>query len=131
MKNKVLYILAISVFFMLSCSEQEPAEVSAEFTTNIVNNTLEVKQNFTIYLDQAKGEYFTYFKGDAPTNVFDPNSFNAKGIAVEEGVDSVLITSYRIPGEYQFTLVATSWGNYGEDFNQEYKSIDITVTEAQ
>ena len=97
--------------------------VSAEFTTNIQNNTLGTSERFTVYTDQAEGEFLAYFKGDKESTTWD----TGYGRTFSMGTDSLVISPYGTEGTYTFTVVATSYGNWGETVNRDVKSMEITV----
>lgn len=109
------------------CNEEAPLPVSATFTTNIQNNTLASNEGFTLYLSETHGEFLTYFKGSNEGNTFG----TGYGTSIELGIDSMRISPYGAEGTYSFTLVATSYGNWGETVEQDVQSIDITVVPAE
>jgi hypothetical protein len=130
MKRAILLIPAFLLILALSsCNKEEPLEVSAKFTTNIQNGTLTAKQSFTIYTGETTGEFLTYFKGGKVETTYGTGF----GIAIEPGIDSVLMTPYGWAVQespdttYTLTLVATSYGNWGETVAQDVQSIDIKV----
>ena len=126
-------ILLIPVFLLIlvlsSCNKEEPLEVSAKFTTNIQNGTLTADQSFTLFTGETSGEFLTYFKGDKVETTYG----TGYGVAIEAGLDSVPMSPYywavlESPDTtYTFTLVATSYGNWGETVAQDVQSIDIKV----
>ena len=124
MKSKI-YLLAMLTLFLIpyGCNKEDPMPVSASFKTNIVNSTLTTKQGFTVYTSEAKGEFLTYFKGSREDNSYGTGN----GTVMEAGTDSLVISSYGIEGTYTFTLVSTSYGNWGTTVAQDVQSIDITV----
>ncbi len=97
--------------------------VSAAFTTNLQNNTVTTQESVTFYTSDATGEFLTYFRGDQPENTFG----TGYGTTLELGTDSLTL-NYYTPGSYTFTLVATSYGNWGETVDQDIQSVDIHVT---
>lgn len=124
MKSNVIF-LAIALFMLVGsgCNKEEPLPVSARFTTNIQNNTLTTKQGFTVYLENAEGEFLAYFKGATEENSWG----TGYGIPIDAATDSLKISPYGAEGTYTFTLVATSYGNWGETVDQDVQSIDINV----
>jgi len=125
MKSNVISIaIALFVLAGFGCNKEEPLPVSAKFTTNIQNNTLTTKQGFTVYLEDAEGEFLAYFKGANEENSWG----TGYGIPVDAATDSLKISAYGAEGTYTFTLVATSYGNWGETRDQDVQSIDINVT---
>ncbi len=75
-----------------------------------------------IYLSDATGEFLTYFKGDLEDNTY-PTGY---GTTLEVGIDSLVLAYYN-EGTYTFTLVATSYGDWGETVAQDVQSVDINV----
>ena len=127
MKNRIYILTAISLFLVLSaCNTEDPMPVSALFTTNIQNN-LQVGQKFTVYTSESNGEFLTYFKGNSEETSYG----TGYGTGMELGTDSLVLSSYVSEGTYTFTLVATSYGNWGETVNQDVQSIDIVVVAAE
>ncbi len=128
MRHTIYYLLsACLVTLLLSCNKEEPQAVSAEFTTNIENNTLGLRDGFTVYTSETEGEFLTYFKGDSEESSW-PEGF---GTPFDEGTDSLVVSGYGAEGTFTFTVVATSYGNWGETVLQDVHSIDITVAAAE
>ncbi len=127
MKNSI-FILAILALLLIpcSCNKEEPAPVSAAFTTSLQNNTTTAGERVTFYTSEATGEFLTYFKGDQEESTYGTGF----GTLLEMGTDS-LILLYSSEGVYTFSLVATSYGNWGETLNQDVQSVDITVVPAK
>jgi hypothetical protein len=124
------FIIPVLVLLLMAgpgCNREEPLPVSARFTTNIQNNTLGAKDGFTVYLQEAQGEFLAYFKGATEENSWGTGF----GIPIDAATDSLKIAAYGAAGTYTFTLVATSYGNWGETVDQDVRSIEITVTEDQ
>ena len=125
MKSNIFFLtIALLVLVLTGCNKEAPMPVSAKFTTNIQNNTLTTKQAFTVYLADAEGEFLAYFKGATEENSWG----TGYGIPIDAATDSLNISAYGVEGTYTFTLVATSYGNWGETVEQDVQSIDITVT---
>jgi len=127
MKNNISF-LAILVFLVIStsCNKEEPAPTSAAFTTNMQNNTITAGTPVTIYLDEATGEFLTYFEGRDSSNTYG----TGYGTPLELGTDS-LVLNYFKEGTYTFTLVALAYGNWGETVSQDVQSVDIAVMAAE
>ena len=127
MKNNI-FILATLALFLLpySCNKEEPAPVSAAFTTNLQNNTMNAGERVTFYLEDATGEFLTYFRGDNEENSYG----TGYGTILDLGIDSLVLPYYN-EGTFTFTLVAISYGNWGETVSQDNQSIDITVEAAE
>lgn len=129
MKNNIKYIALVFVVVVIFCGcvNEEPQETSASFTTNIENGTLNTGEGFTLYLTDAKGEFLTYYKGDTEETTY---GIGTKGAALEDPeTDSLSISGYPQAGDYTFTLVAISYGNWSEDMAKDEQSITINVVD--
>ena len=127
MKNSIFSIAVILLFLVFSaCNKEEPQQVSALFTTNLQSNTMTAGAGVTIYTSEATGEFLTYFIGIDSTTTFGTGF----GTNIELGTDS-LVLNYYDEGTYTFTLVASSYGNWGETVNQDVQSVDINVVVAE
>ncbi len=127
MKNKI-YLLAILALFLIpySCNKEEPLPTSAAFTTSLQNNTQSAGESITFYTSNAKGEFLTYYKGAKEYNSYG----TGYGTVLEVGTDS-LILNYYDEGIFTFTLVAISYGNWGETVSQDVQSVEITIVAAE
>lgn len=126
MKKYILLTAVFAALLLTSCNTEDPLPVSAEFTTNIQNNTLATNEGFTVYTSEAEGEFLTYFKGNNEESSW-PDGF---GRSFEVGTDSVVLSAYGLEGTYTFTLVATSYGDWGETVDQDVQSVEINVVAA-
>ncbi len=136
MKKNQFFAAVIMLLVAYACNKEEPVTPSAEFTTNIENNTLNSGQGFVVYLDQTEGEFLTYFRGHRMSSTYDPNDPTREGSAISNDADSVVVAGYPAPSvgtdtTYTFTMVASSSGNWAEDYEQDVKSIDINVVAAE
>lgn len=129
MRPILIFSALLFLVSTLGCNKEEAITPSADFTTNLQDNTLQRGEPFVIYFDNVQGEFLTYFKGNNEENTYNPEDPTRKGVAFSNDLDSLEISAYNNPGEYVFTLVASSSGNWGEDYFQDTKSITITVTE--
>lgn len=128
MKNSIICITVVSLFLVLAaCNKEEPMPVSAKFTTNIQNNTLAANRGFTVYTSETEGEFLTYFRGSSEESSYG----TGYGTSMELGTDSLVFSSYGIEGTYTFSLVAISYGNWGETVIEDVQSIDIAVVAAE
>jgi hypothetical protein len=128
MKKYISFLALVALVMLISsCNKEDPLPVDATFTTNIEGNTLETREGFTVYTDQTEGEFLAYYKGDSEEN----NWGTGFGTPFEVGTDSLNLPGYAEAGSYTFTIVATSYGNWGETLEQDINSIDITVTESE
>jgi len=125
---KKLIILVSVILLSLGACQKEPAETpSAKFTTNIVNNTISKGAKFMLYLDQTDGEFITYFKGDAPKRTYNKDDYTITGSYVDPELDSVEVAGYGVVGEYTFTVLAITYGNWSGERLEAVDSIRITV----
>lgn len=124
----LIAVVALMVFFN-ACNKEDAIKPSADFTTNIENNTLMAGEQFTVYLDNVQGEFLVYFRGHTLQNTYDPNDPTRRGTPFAAERDSLIIPGY-IPSAdtvYVFTIVASSSGNWGNDYLQDVKSISVNV----
>lgn len=128
MKTKVVFFAAL-VFAMLlnwRCTKEEALEPRAEFTLSITDNVGYVMEDIVMRLQNAQGEFLTYYTGDLPNRIYHPDSNLVVGTAIDQSVDSVIF-KYRDPGTFQFTLLAASSGNWTEDYVTDTKTVEITI----
>jgi hypothetical protein len=128
---KQILISSALIFFLIviGCNKEEAITPSADFNTNLQNNTLKKGTSFTIYLENVQGEFLVYFKGNTEETTFNPEDPTRLGTPFSVDLDSLEIPAYNNVGEYTFTVVASSSGNWAEDYIQDTKSITITVVE--
>lgn len=127
MKKASIIIIFLMLVVTLACNKEEALKPSADFTTNIQGNTLPAGQGFTVYLDKVQGEFLVYFRGLTEATTYSPTDGRRLGTPFTSEVDSLSIGGYSAPGEYTFTIVASSSGNWTKDYEQDVKSITITV----
>ncbi len=134
MKRLIFLILMIAIV-VVSCNKEDALEPSANFTTNIENNTLMAGEGFTIYLDDVQGEFLVYFRGHNLESTYDASDPTRTGTIIPTDADSLQITGYPVnilnDTTFVFTVVASSSGNWAEDYLQDVKSIDINVLAPQ
>jgi hypothetical protein len=124
---KKLFLIIPFLFLASTGCQKEPAEKpAAKIRTNLVNNTVAKQKVFTIYLDQTHGDFITVFKGDSPKKTYKKDDFTVSGLAIESK-DSATVTGYPLTGEFTFTLLAVSYGNWGGERLEAIDSIRITV----
>jgi hypothetical protein len=129
MKNIVFAVIVLIIIILSSCNKEPAIEPSADFTTNLINNTTQVKTDFVIYTDKVKGEWATYFKANDSVHTYRTDFYRAIGVTLDLELDSVVIGGYSSAGSYPFTIVASSSGNWNKDYVQDVKTLTITVTE--
>jgi len=126
MKNIVI-IISVLLLGFCGCQKESAIIPCAKFTTNLVGDSIPKKTKFTIYLDQARGEYLVYFKGDVKSRTYNKNNLTATGSMIPENADSVQVTTYINPGVYTFTVLARSFGNWGKEELEAVDSLRIKV----
>lgn len=129
MKQLLIFSALIFLLISVGCNKEEAITPSADFTTNLQNNTLEKGTPFTVYLDNVQGEFLVYFKGNTEETTYDPEDPTRIGEPFSVDLDSLEIGGYNNVGEYVFTVVASSSGNWAEDYFQDTKSITINIVE--
>lgn len=128
---KKIIISAVVMLFIVTmgCNKEEAITPSADFTTNLENNTIKRGKGFTIYLDNVQGEFLVYFKGNNENSTYSADDPTRLGTPISRDLDSLNIAGYTATGEFTFTLISSSSGNWSEDYFQDIKSISISVTE--
>lgn len=129
MKQILIFSALIFFLIVIGCNKEEAISPSADFTTNLQNNTLKRGTPFTIYLDNVQGEFLVYFKGNTEETTYNPEDPTRLGTTLSVDLDSLVIPAYNNVGEYVFTVIASSSGNWAEDYLQDVKSITISVEE--
>jgi hypothetical protein len=126
--KKVYFIFAACMLLIsVSCNKEEGIKPSADFSTDIQNNTLAIGQGFTVFLDNVQGEFLVYFRGLTEATTYSPTDGRRQGTPISNDLKELAIPGYAAAGQYVFTLVASSSGNWAENYMQDVKSITITV----
>ena len=129
MKKVSIFIALALMILILACNKEEPVKPSADFTTNLDGNTAIRGRTFTVYLDNVQGEFLVYFRGHNEQSTYDSSNPRRAGTNISRDADSVVVAGYPAAGEYVFTLVASSSGNWAQDYVQDVKSINVSVVE--
>ena len=108
-----------------SCNKEPAIEPNAQFTTKLVDNTAYAGETFYIYLDNCQGDFFSLYRGLTPSTTYTDTA-TTQGQAIDTDTDSVAIT-YNNAGEYKLTFIASSSGNWAEDYVTDVYSQTITV----
>ncbi|MCK5135455.1 MAG: hypothetical protein KAR19_06665 [Bacteroidales bacterium] len=124
-KNSIL--LLITVFSLLSCTKEPAIEPNAQFSTDLDGSTAIAGEAFNILLNNCTGDFLTLYQGLTPKTTWNPDTATS-GTPVDKSLDSVSI-KYANPGKYPLTLVASSSGNWGEEFPVDVCTENITVVE--
>ena len=125
MKTIFKYI-AILITFLISysCAEEEMIPVDPNFELSLQREgktNAEAGTPFYI-IPTGSGEFFTLFDG-MPGHVWGEQG--ASGLDFNKA-DSIAVT-YNAAGKYLLTLVASSSGNFGEEFAREVKTVEVNV----
>lgn|SRR5690606_18487666 len=129
MKRTFIFSFIIALLVAYGCNKEEAITPSADFTTNLQNNTVKRGRSFTIYLDNVQGEFLVYFRGNNEQNTYSADDPTRLGTPFSNDLDSLVIPAYNNLGDKVFTVVASSSGNWAKDYFQDVKSITITVVE--
>ena len=127
MKNIVKSGLLLFIIIIVGCNKEPAIDASAEFSLNRTN--LEVRESFVLFADKIEGEWAVYLKGSDSTTTYSKDFYRAIGTPIDLDLDSISIPAYNFAGEYSFTVVASSSGNWAEDYLQDVKTVTVTVTE--
>jgi len=125
----ILTSLIFIIVFLAACNKEPAMKPSADFTTNLNNNTIQTRTPFVIYTDKIVGEWAVYFRGADSISTYSKDFYGAQGVSIDLELDSITVRQYNVAGEYSLTVVASSSGNWGEEYLQDVKTITITVTD--
>lgn len=135
MKKIIAKSIPIAIVFLavvaVSCTRENPVEPVAEFTTSLDNNTAYAGEPFYIYLDKTQGDFLTLFSGLNESKTYDPDNPAATGDPVNTELDSMEVTYYNAAGNYRLTMVASSSGNWAEDYVQDTFGVTLNVIDAR
>lgn len=123
--NKYLVIL-ITCLVAFSCVEEEMITPNPDFELSYQqagNTNAEAGTAFYI-IPTGSGEFITLFDGTAGHVWGEPG---AKGVDFNKA-DSVAVT-YNTAGKYNLTLVASSTGNFGDEFSRSVKTVEVNVVD--
>jgi len=127
----IVAALIIGFGTMVSCFKEKAIEPNATFTTNLTDNTAYAGQSFYMYLDQTAGEFLTLFPGTSEGKTYSDEDGTRSGTNISTSLDSFELTLYNNRGEYPMTLVASSVGEFGDEYLQDVYTIDVTVVDAR
>lgn len=125
--NKI-FLLLISAIGFVSCVNEDVIEVNPDFNLSIArtgDNKAYVGTPFYV-IPEGSGEYLTLFDG---TEGHIYGEAGATGTFFDKN-DSLPIT-YKKPGDYTITVVASSSVDFGKSFIRETKSYPISVVDAR
>ncbi|MFN8207700.1 MAG: hypothetical protein U0T82_09905 [Bacteroidales bacterium] len=125
---RIFAFLAILAVMGSACTREEAVTPSANFKLTAANNNVYAGENFTIILKGVKGDFVTLYAGDKASNSYDPFNPKGKGTVLEPGQDSMSM-AYLNAGKYPLTIVASSVGNWGEDYLSAVKTDTVYVND--
>jgi hypothetical protein len=129
MKRSIVIIAVLIIGLTASCVQEPAIESSADFSTNLQGNTLTTGSDLVVNLENTKGEFITYFDGKSDETTYAPDNYQAEGVDISDMEGDSLTITYSSPDSIKFTVVASSSGNWAEDFNRDVKSVEFIVTE--
>lgn len=123
-KSITLFLSGAAVI-LSSCTKENMIEPNASFQTSFQKEgKMEASAGvpFYVYVDHNNAQFLTLYSGNAGA-VYGESG--AVGVDFN-GSDSLQVT-YANPGTYQLTVVASSTGNWAEDFKRTVNTIEVTV----
>ncbi|MCF8225981.1 MAG: hypothetical protein K9J30_08890 [Bacteroidales bacterium] len=128
--NRLLLVALLPVLLaMASCFSEPATEPDATFTTNLTDNTAYAGESFYMYLDQAQGEFLTLFPGTSESKTYSPDDGTRAGTIISTSLDSFEVTLYNNMGTFPMTLVASSVGEFGDEYLQDIYAVELTVVD--
>jgi len=126
MKIKLIFSV-FSTVLLLGCEkEDEISPVNAAFDINNIDALyIQTSVEMTI---SGEGQKFVIWPGDETHVWSEQVDHSNTGISTEERKTFSYI--YRVPASYTVTCVASSTGEFGQDFNQDITHLDITVSDS-
>lgn len=127
MKNIFEYLaILITLLVSFSCVKEEMIEANPDFQLSLQREgKTDAVAGSTFYIiSTGSGEFLTLFDGTAG-HVWSETG--AKGVDFNKA-DSVAL-NYSTAGKYNLTLVASSTGNFGDDFSRTVKTIELNVVD--
>jgi hypothetical protein len=127
MKMKIIYKLTIILFAFLSissCSEEQLINPDPSFILSFQREGQAKALAGTVFyvIPDGLGEFLTLYDG-TDGHIWDEPG--ARGVDFN-GADSLGII-YKTSGTYTLTLVASSTGNFGNEFSRQVKTVEVTV----
>ncbi len=125
---KKIVVAFLTAFMLLASCNKEPAIVpNAYFSNSLADNTTHPGETFFIYLDNCEGDFLTLFRGMTPSTTWNPDTART-GTVIDINLDSIPIR-YVNAGDYELTLVASSSGNWAEEYLVDIHTVVVTVVE--
>ncbi|HET6559289.1 MAG TPA: hypothetical protein VFG54_18340 [Prolixibacteraceae bacterium] len=120
------FVILITCLVCFSCTEEEMISPNPDFKLSFQqagNTNAEAGTAFYI-IPTGSGEFITLYDG---TTGHVWGESGAKGIDFNKA-DSVAV-SYLAAGKYKLTLVASSTGNFGDEFSRSVKTVEVNVVD--
>ncbi|MDD6210130.1 MAG: hypothetical protein PUB21_05950 [Bacteroidales bacterium] len=125
---KVIRLITLFFFTALlvsSCTKENMIEPNASFQTSFGKEGKEEASAgvpFYVYVNHKDAEFFTLYNGTAG------HVYGEAGATGENfGNSDSLSVTYSEPGVYNLTVVASSTGNWAEDFKRDVRTVEVTV----
>lgn len=122
---KLITLFFFTTILVSSCTKENMIEPNASFQTSFAKEGKEVASAgvpFYVYVNHNDAEFLTLYNGTAG-RVYGEDG--ARGETFGNS-DSLQVT-YSTPGVYKLSVVASSTGNWAEDFKRTVRTIDVTV----
>lgn len=119
------FCFALTTLTLLSCNKEPAKEVKVSIITSFEGNTINKGEAFYIYTRGFEGDFACYYKGEDSLSTY--GNLGASGLNIDLLTDSVLVPGYSSVGVYPFTVLVSSSGNWGEDFEQAKAVLNINV----
>ena len=125
--NKIAISFLTAILLIASCTKEPAIVPNAQFSISLEGSTSITGETFYVYLDNCTGDQYALYKGFTPGSSWNPDTATT-GIPIDNSTDSVSV-KYVNPGEYPLTLVASSSGNWGEEYLVDIHTAHITVVD--
>ena len=122
---RIIYLFIVSVA-AFACAQEEMIETNPSFILSYERDgaTSATAGTRFFVIPDGSGEFFTLFDGTEGHVWGEPG---AKGTDFNKA-DSLPV-NYGNAGKYNLTLVVGSSGDYGNDFSQKYKTVEVNVVD--
>jgi len=122
---RIIYLFIVSVA-AFACAQEEMIETNPSFILSYERDgaTSATAGTRFFVIPDGSGEFFTLFDGTEGHVWGEPG---AKGTDFNKA-DSLPV-NYGKAGKYNLTLVVGSSGDYGNDFSQKYKTVEVNVVD--
>ena len=120
---RIIYMFIVSVA-VFACAQEEMIETNPSFILSYERDGASSATAGTRFfvIPDGSGEFYTLFDGSEGHIWGEPG---AKGTDFNKA-DSLPV-NYGKAGKYNLTLVVSSSGDYGNDFSQKFKTVEVNV----